>query len=139
MRATVPVPAETARTETVGSAPGRARRARSGPGGWAPSATGVPPGASTDGVSVSDTVSLAVAGPLDAQAGARLVEAVDEALSRGCTRVEIDLAEVAGFDESGSRALATCIDRGRALDQGVTVHVDSASSRQAFLACLTRV
>lgn len=84
-------------------------------------------------------VALSVVGCLDGDAGRRLVDAVESALRDGCRRVEIDLGAVAEFDDEGSSALATCIRRGRVLDEGVTVHVDSGISRQVFLASLSGV
>lgn len=80
------------------------------------------------------TIVISVGGHLDADAGARVLEAATAAVSsRGAQRLDVDLRELVSFDPDGADALVECRALGGRLVEGLHYRTGRGAGRSALL------
>jgi hypothetical protein len=84
------------------------------------------------------TVTIALQGQLDADAGAMLVDLVCSELLNETTRIDIDLSSLESFTESGALALARCRDLTSRLADGLHYRTEGGAGQLALLAAFER-
>ena len=80
------------------------------------------------------TVTIRLAGHLDAVAGAALLDTLRTELDRGPHRVDIDLTSLQDFTEPGLEALASCRDLATGLAGGLHYRTEGGPGQDAVLA-----
>ena len=80
------------------------------------------------------TVTIRLAGHLDAVAGAALLDTLRTELDRGPHRVDIDLSSLQDFTPEGLEALASCGDIATGLPGGLHYRTEGGPGQAAVLA-----
>lgn len=90
-------------------------------------------------VTVEDGVMVVtVLGSLDAETGAAVCAAADDAVRQDARRLDIDLRQVTAFTPEGAAALRDCRPRAAGLREGLHYRTGRGPGREALLAAYLR-
>jgi hypothetical protein len=84
------------------------------------------------------TVTISLSGRLDRATGKALLDTVRTELDRGPSRIDVDLAALAGFSNEGAAALAAVRDLGTSLVDGLHYRTEGGAGGEAVLAAFAR-
>jgi hypothetical protein len=84
------------------------------------------------------TVTISLSGRLDRAAGKALLDTVRTELDRGPTRIDVDLAALAGFTPEGASALAAVREIGSGVVDGLHYRTEGGAGGEAVLAAFAQ-
>ena len=86
----------------------------------------------------ASTGTISLSGRLDRATGKALLDTVRTELDRGPTRIDVDLAALAGFTDEGAAALAAVCEMASGLVDGLHYRTEGGAGGEAVLAAFAR-